>query len=117
VKKDETIFWLIGAGYAVAGLRKILLSSATVIYMTTIMLNTAVPVRFTDAQDRRLRAISDRTGISVAALIRNATDEFLDRIEAAGEVAISLGKRAAKYPQRAQATAALNEKHAGGAKK
>jgi hypothetical protein len=69
-------------------------------------LNSSVPVRFDQVQDARLRAVSQRSGIPVANLIRIAVEKYLDETEASGNLNVPLSKHPKKKPE----IVALNER-------
>jgi hypothetical protein len=61
-------------------------------------LRAYVPVRLSQATRARLEAIAAQSGLSVSDLVRRATEEFLDEIEAKGEITISMkGKNVAAF--------------------
>ncbi len=60
-------------------------------------LDAAVPVRFSADATRRLNAISQRSGMPVAQLIRMATETWLAEAERKGEITVPL--RSATYEQ------------------
>ena len=43
--------------------------------------NTAIPVRFNEVTTARLKKVSENTTLSVAQLIRLATEKYLDEID------------------------------------
>jgi hypothetical protein len=54
------------------------------------MKDTPVSVRFSDHISSRLEEISGQTGIGKAEIIRRATEEYLTRVQAAGQITIPL---------------------------
>lgn len=95
------------------GGRLIGIATASLLRYTPVMaLKTSVPVRFGEAQQARLRAVSERTGIGMSALIRMATERFLDEVEAEGEVVVPLNVPRVKRPQpKAGAMKGVNPSH------
>ena len=53
-------------------------------------LESAISIRFPPAIKLRLTAIAERSGVSEAALVRMATDEFLTKVEAAKSITIKM---------------------------
>jgi len=53
-------------------------------------LESPISVRFPPAIKNRLSAIAERSGVSEAALIRMATEEFLTKVEAAKSITIKM---------------------------
>jgi len=73
-------------------------------------LNEAIPVRFSSGITARLKAVSDRSGVAVAHLIRMATEDFLNRVEQSGRITIDVSdRRRHRYPKPASAQVMLNE--------
>jgi len=54
------------------------------------MKDTPVSVRFSEPVSIRLETISAQTGIGKAEIIRRATEEYLQRVQAAGHITIPL---------------------------
>lgn len=98
---------VVGMGYAAGIRKKVIASFSLLCYTWAMALNTSVPVRFNQTQDARLRAISEQSGMAVSALIRIATERYLDQIEAAGQVTVNL---AGRYPAHRASGAELNDK-------
>ena len=59
-------------------------------------LRDAISVRFDDVTKARLDALASHTGLSSADLVRRATEEFLDRVEADGHITIPVNIAAEK---------------------
>jgi predicted DNA-binding protein len=72
-------------------------------------LNEAIPVRFSSDITARLKAVSDRSGVAVAHLIRMATEDFLNRVEHSGRITIDVSARRRRYPKPVPAHVVLNE--------
>ena len=72
-------------------------------------LNEAIPVRFSSDLTTRLKAVSDRSGVAVAHLIRMATEDFLNRVEQSGRITIDVSARRRRYPKAVPAHVMLNE--------
>jgi predicted DNA-binding protein len=72
-------------------------------------LNEAIPVRFSSDLTVRLKAVSDRSGVAVAHLIRMATEDFLNRVEQSGRITIDVSARRRRYPKPVPAHVMLNE--------
>ena len=72
-------------------------------------LNEAIPVRFSSEITARLKAVSDRSGVAVAHLIRMATEDFLNRVEQSGRITIDVRDRRRRYPKPVSAEMMLNE--------
>jgi predicted DNA-binding protein len=53
-------------------------------------LNAAIPVRFSEATFARLKAISERSSLTVSQLIRMATEQYLEQVESSRSVKIDL---------------------------
>ena len=72
-------------------------------------LNEAIPVRFSSDLTTRLKAVSDRSGVAVAHLIRMATEDFLNRVEQSGRITIDVSARRRRYPKPVSGAVMLNE--------
>ena len=72
-------------------------------------LNEAIPVRFSSDLTTRLKAVSDRSGVAVAHLIRMATEDFLTRVEQSGRITIDVSARRRRYPKPVTGGVMLNE--------
>jgi hypothetical protein len=53
-------------------------------------LSEAIPVRFSPVTGRRLRWVSERSGIPVAQLIRLATESYLEQVDRSGKITIEV---------------------------
>jgi predicted DNA-binding protein len=71
------------------------------LYARGVTLTTSIPVRFTEDVSNRLKAISDRSGVPVAQLVRIATEEYLKSIEQTGQITIDVSNanRVAERPK------------------
>lgn len=57
-------------------------------------LSEPVQVRFKALVKERLKRVSDASGLSESELVRQAVDEYLDRVQKAGSITIPLGDAA-----------------------
>lgn len=62
-------------------------------------LKRQIPVRFNEATLARLESIAQRSGLTASDLIRRAVEEWLDHVEASGEIHIplQLAEKPARY--------------------
>jgi predicted DNA-binding protein len=60
-------------------------------------LKSSIPVRFTSDVNARLKAVSEKTGIPVSQLVREATEVFLRKIETDGKVVVELREEPPSY--------------------
>lgn len=59
-------------------------------YNQTVALNNATQVRIPPQMERRLKSVSDRTGLPKSDLIRRAIEDYLDQVETQGCVDIQM---------------------------
>ncbi len=59
-------------------------------------LNTAIPVRFSDQTQKRLKSVSEKSGLGISKLVRMATEDYLDKIESSGCISILVGEGESK---------------------
>ena len=59
--------------------------------------NTAIPVRFNEVTTARLKKVSENTTLSVAQLIRLATEKYLDEIESSRAVTVKFADHSPAY--------------------
>ena len=57
-----------------------------------------VSVRFSETESSRLDQVSGLTGIPKAEIIRRATAEYLDKVDAEGKITIVVREPRPKYP-------------------
>lgn len=67
------------------------------LYSGPMNLSAAVPVRLAPQMAARLRDVSKKTGIPVAALIRRATESYLDAVDRDGSINIPLRETPPAY--------------------
>jgi predicted DNA-binding protein len=60
------------------------------VIQVAVSLNSAIPVRFDEGVIKRIKSVSEQTGITVSKLIRVATEKYLDQVELNGEVNFEL---------------------------
>lgn len=63
-------------------------------YTAPMSLNSPIPVRFTDEQMKRLKAVAERSKLSVSMLVRVATEKYLESVEQSGQVKFDVRDRA-----------------------
>ena len=60
-------------------------------------LNASIPVRFSPETTERLKVVSLRSGLTLSELVRQATESYLEKIEASGNVSIDLRELPPKF--------------------
>ena len=60
-------------------------------------LNASIPVRFSPETTERLKVVSMRSGLTISKLVRQATEAYLEKIEASGNVSSDLRELPPNY--------------------